>query len=168
MVATASLITDATVATAHNTVFCSQMDCFSLNIWGNLSFIMIGIWANYSGEYLYVIAVGTLLLFGLPLLLVPLKWARLLGWKLPEQTDLPVYFGRCLGAVICVLSYFAFKSAADPLVRPFFFQLILANFTLMVLVHIYGAVKKIQPISETIEIAYWLALFLVTLLFYPD
>src|SRR5437868_1899154 len=112
---------------------------------------MIGIWREYSGIYLYFLSIGTALFFGLPLLFWPIKWARILKWQIPEQQDLAIYFGRCLGGVICVLAFFAFKAGKEQAVQPFYFNIILANFAVMVIVHLYGAIRKIQPISETIE-----------------
>jgi hypothetical protein len=97
----------------------------------------------------------------------PLRWAAVLGWRIPEHTHLAIYFGRCLGAVICVLGGFAFRVAAEPALQPFFFDLLLGSFALMVAVHVYGALKRIQPISETYEIGYWLLLFVLALMFYP-
>ena len=41
---------------------------------------MIGIWQAYSNIYLYVMGAAMLAAFGLPLLLVPLSWARLFRW----------------------------------------------------------------------------------------
>jgi hypothetical protein len=40
-------------------------------------------------------------------------------------------------------------------------------FTLMFFVHVYGAIKKIQPITETLEIGFWMILFVLNILFYP-
>jgi hypothetical protein len=37
---------------------------------------MIGIWQSYSDAYLYVAGVAMLATFGIPLLVVPLRWAR--------------------------------------------------------------------------------------------
>ena len=37
----------------------------------------------------------------------------------------------------------------------------------MILLHVYGAIRKTQPITETIEIGLWVVLSLVTLCFYP-
>jgi len=37
----------------------------------------------------------------------------------------------------------------------------------MTILHVYGAIRKIQPLTETVEIALWVVLFLVTLCFYP-
>jgi hypothetical protein len=128
---------------------------------------MFGIWGHLSGEYLFVLATGTIILFGLPLLFWPLSWARVLRWPIPEQTYLTIYFGRCLGGVICVIAYFALRAGKDPEIQPFFFNMVLSSFALMIAIHIYGAIKRIQPLSETLEIFYWVSLFLVTLCFYP-
>jgi hypothetical protein len=128
---------------------------------------MIGILKAYCGIYLKLIATGTLIFFGLPMLLWPLKWAKVLGWRIPEHTDLAVYFGRCLGSVITVIGFLAFQAAEDPQIQPFYFNLIMANFVMMIFVHLYGAIKKIQPLSETLEIGYWLLLAIITLFFYP-
>jgi hypothetical protein len=38
----------------------------------------------------------------------------------------------------------------------------------MVGVHIYGALKRIQPITETYEIGFWLSLAILTLMFWPN
>jgi len=37
----------------------------------------------------------------------------------------------------------------------------------MIAVHVYGAWRRIQPITETIEIAFYALLLLLTLLFQP-
>lgn len=128
---------------------------------------MIGRWQAKAGLFLQVAAVASLLLFGLPMLVSPLTWARVLGWSLPADPDLANYFGRCLASVICVLGVMAFRAAARPALQPFMFDITLGAFGLMTAVHAYGALKGIQPLSETIEIAYWLILLLLTLLFYP-
>jgi hypothetical protein len=48
---------------------------------------MIGIWNQYLHIYLYVLSIGMLIGFGLPLLFVPLYWARLFRWEIPQQAD---------------------------------------------------------------------------------
>lgn len=128
---------------------------------------MIGIWEIYSTQYLYVIALGTLAIFGLPMLLSPIKWAKILGWEIPTKTDLAVYFGRCLGGVICVMAVFAIKAVENKITTKYYFDFILCNFVMMVFIHIYGWIKQIQPISETLEILYWSGMIVLTLLFYP-
>lgn len=129
--------------------------------------MVLGLWQIYSTVYLYVVAVGTLILFGIPLLLWPIQWARVLGWQIPDHTHLALYFGRCLGGVICAMGVFAFLATSSMVTQKFFFNLIMTNFIAMITVHVYGAVKRIQPISETYEIIYWVLMFVLTVLFYP-
>ena len=128
---------------------------------------MIGPWSGYADVFLLIVGVGSFVLRGVPLLVRPLAWAGLLRWARPADTDLTVYFGRCLGAVICVLAVFAVVAAGDRSVQPFFFQIAIANFALMVGVQAWGAVRGIQPRTETVEIAVWLALLALALLCYP-
>jgi hypothetical protein len=47
------------------------------------------------------------------------------------------------------------------------YELFIPFFALMVLVHLYGAIKKIQPVTETLEIGFWLALLVLALCFMP-
>ncbi|MFQ5458097.1 MAG: hypothetical protein ACE5FC_06570 [Myxococcota bacterium] len=128
---------------------------------------MIGLWQSKASAFLRVLAVGTLLAFGLPMLLWPLGWAAAFGWDLPADTDLAVYFGRCLASVICILGFLAFRAAARPALQPFYFDIMIGAFALMVGVHVYGGLQGIQPRSETLEVAYWLLMILLALLFYP-
>lgn len=128
---------------------------------------MLGVWNAYATAYLLVVAVGTLLLFGIPLLIMPIRWAKVLGWQIPDHTDLAVYFGRCLGGVICIMGLLAFTASTSLATQKFFFNLIMGNFIVMIVVHVYGAIRKIQPVSETYEIIYWVLMLIPNLLFYP-
>jgi hypothetical protein len=128
---------------------------------------MIGIWHLYVNIFLYVAGIAMLVFFGLPLLLVPLRWARLFRWEIPASTDLAVGLGRSLGAILSVVAVFAFLVIKIPEAMPFFFDFLLCSYVLLIAVHLYGALKKIQPITETLEIILWILLFLVTLCFYP-
>jgi hypothetical protein len=129
---------------------------------------MLGIFSEYTDLYLWVAALSTLLFFGLPLCLFPLRWAGWMHWKIPAHTHLTVYFGRCLGAVVCVMSLFALVAAkSDRIVCSFYYQFLLVNIAAMIALHLYGALTKTQPITETIEIAFWAVLFITTLCFYP-
>ncbi len=129
---------------------------------------MIGIWSPYLHVYLYVVAVTMLIGFGLPLLLVPIHWARIFRWEIPQQKDLAAFLGRSVGVFICVLAIFAFKAANTPAVQRFFVDMLLWITAGSLLIHIYGAIKKAQPVTETIEILVWILLFLATLAFYPS
>jgi hypothetical protein len=128
---------------------------------------VIGLWGAHAGTFLVILASGTLLLFGLPMFLSPLRWAKVLGWRIPEHTHLAIYFGRCLASVVLVLGAFAFRAASTPSLQPFYFDMLLGAFGAMVIVHLWGAIRRIQPLSETIEIAFWGALLVLALLFHP-
>ncbi len=128
---------------------------------------MIGIWQSYSDVYLYTAGAAMLLAFGIPLLVVPLRWAQLFRWQVPQPENLVVFLGRSMGIIISLIAIFAFRAAVSPQAQPFFFDLMLWTFAAMLVLHIYGAIRKTQPITETIEIGLWVILFLVTLCFYP-
>jgi len=128
---------------------------------------VIGVWKSYSAVYLYVVAAAMLVVFGVPMLVAPAWWARIFGWTVPAPDHVVVMLGRSLGGVICVLAGFAIKAARTPAAQPFFFALMLWIVLTMILIHAYGAVRGIQPITETIEIAVWVFLLVVTLGFYP-
>ena len=72
---------------------------------------MTGIWAASAQTYLLVLATTTTLFFAIPIFVQPLRWARLMLWRVPAETDLAIYFGRCLGAFILVIPYW-FNTAA--------------------------------------------------------
>lgn len=129
---------------------------------------MLGIWGSYSSQFLFVIGTSTLVIFGVPMAIWPIQWAKTLRWEIPAQIDLAVYYGRCLGCVAFVIGSFGVVAAMNPAVQTFYFQFLLACWVLMVVVHIYGAVKKIQPITETYEIGFWFGLVLLTLSFWPN
>ncbi|MEW6717146.1 MAG: hypothetical protein AB1345_06565 [Chloroflexota bacterium] len=128
---------------------------------------MIGIWQSYSDVYLFVAGVAMLATFGLPLLIAPLRWARAFRWEVPQPENLVVFLARSLGIFVLLLAVFAFKVTAYPAAKPFFFDLILWLFVAMIALHAYGAIRKTQPVTETVEILLWVALFLITLCFYP-
>ncbi len=129
---------------------------------------MIGLWNPYLHIYLYVVAIGMLIGFGLPLLLVPIQWARLFRWEIPQPKQLAAFLGHSLGAFICVVAVFAFRAANTPAVQPFFVDMMLWIISGSILIHVYGAMKRAQPITETIEILVWFLLLFATLAFYPS
>jgi hypothetical protein len=128
---------------------------------------MIGVWQSYSDIFLYVVGIAMFVAFGIPLTLVPLRWARVFRWEVPQPENLTVFLGRSLGIFISVLAIFAIKATNQPAAKPFYFDLILWIVAAMTILHVYGAVKKTQPITETVEIALWVVLFVITLCFYP-
>ena len=128
---------------------------------------MIGVWNSYADIYLIVAGVAMLLFFGLPLILVLMRWARVFRWDVSQPGDLVIFLGRSVGVFISVIALYAFKVSQVPAAMPFFYELMLWTFVGMILLHVYGAIRKTQPITETIEIGLWVILSLVTLCFYP-
>lgn len=128
---------------------------------------MIGLYSAHATTYLLVLMISTTLLFGLPIFLVPLRWARLMTWKIPQDTDLAVYFGRCLGAFILIIELVLLRAALSGADLWLAFDLMFCVYGFMIVVHVYGAWRRIQPITETLEIGFWILLALLNLLFYP-
>lgn len=134
---------------------------------------MIGIWGEYSSTYLRIIGVVSLFVFTLPILFFPLKWGKLLLWKVPkdgyteEYSHLTIYFGRCLGGIASVIVATALYVSYVKEFQKFFMQMTFFIFLVLTMIHIVGALQKIQPITETIEILFWLLLVMLTLCFYP-
>jgi hypothetical protein len=128
---------------------------------------MLGLWSAWSQVYLLVLCGVTSLVFALPIFLVPLAWARRFGWRIPQDTDLAVYFGRCLGAFVLIVEALMLRAGLNCEGLVFTFQVLLGVAALMVLVHIWGAVRRIQPLSETLEIGMYSGMFLLSVLFYP-
>lgn len=128
---------------------------------------MLGLWSAYSQLFLIVLVCVTSLVFALPIFLVPLTWARWFGWRIPQERDLAIYFGRCLGAFILVIEALMLRAGLNGEGLLFTYQVLLGVAALMVIVHIWGALLRIQPISETLEIGMYSGMFLLAVLFYP-
>jgi len=128
---------------------------------------MIGIWSEFSQQYLIAWAILTAVVFTIPLFCVPIRWAKALQWNIPEDTDLAIYFGRCLGGLglaICLIALHAGITGQGTIVV---FHLLFGGFGLMTIAHIWGAIKGIQPVIETLEIVFWFGLVLLNGAFYP-
>lgn len=128
---------------------------------------MLGLWSAHAADFLLILTLATTLVFALPIFLVPLTWARLMAWQIPQQTYLAVYFGRCLGAFILILEALMLRAALTGEAMHTAFELLAATATMMIVVHVYGALKRIQPLSETLEIGFYVLLLLLTLMFWP-
>lgn len=128
---------------------------------------MIGTWGPHARAFLLVLMLVTSAVFALPIFLAPLAWARRLGWRIPEDTDLAVYFGRCLGAFILIVELLMLRAALTGTGLVFTFQVLIAVAALMTIVHIWGALQRIQPVLETLETGMYSGLGILALLFYP-
>jgi hypothetical protein len=105
---------------------------------------------------LQIAAVLVTVVFGIPLTVAPLKWARVIGWTLPDDVKLTRYFGRCLGCLVLVLVALALYASTHPAILPLALALTSMAMLLMVVVHIVGALEKAQPPFETAEIGMYL------------
>ena len=74
---------------------------------------MIGIFAPHAQNFVLLLAVVTTVAFAIPILLTPMRWAKLMLWNVPDQTDLAVYFGRCLRAFALIFEAFMFRAGID-------------------------------------------------------
>lgn len=128
---------------------------------------MVGVWSAYAQLYLLVLAAVTTVVFALPIFVVPLTWARWFTWTLPAETDLAVYFGRCLGAFVLVIEVMLVRAGLGGEGLTFIFQILIMIAAMMVLVHVWGALLRIQPFIETLEIGMYGAMLLSALAFYP-
>jgi hypothetical protein len=128
---------------------------------------MLGLWGAHARTYLLLLMAVTTAVFALPIFLAPLKWAKRFGWEIPQQTDLAVYFGRCLGSFILIVELLMLHAAVTGTGLVITFQVLLAVSAFMIIVHVWGALLRIQPVSETLEIGMYSVLALLTILFYP-
>lgn len=110
--------------------------------------------------FLLTSATFFLVVYALPLLFVPLRWARWFRWKLPERPEtshLTVYFARCLGALALSVIVVTYRAAGDPRGHRVLFDLIALVGGLMALVHAWGAIRRTQPWTEHVEIVLYAA-----------
>ena len=91
--------------------------------------------------------------FALPLLLDPYRWSRAFGWKPEPQTDVGLYFGRCLGAAATGACVQAVQAARDPGAHRSWFGFIEVAGWLLSAVHLRGMLERRQPPIEHVEIA---------------
>lgn len=97
---------------------------------------MIGIWSSYADIYLIVAGIAMLVAFGIPLVFVPLQWARVFRWDVTHPENLLIFLGRSLGVFISVLALYSFKVSQTPDAMPFYYELMLWTFGGMLLLHI--------------------------------
>ena len=91
--------------------------------------------------------------FAIPLLLDPYRWARAFGWRGEPETDVGLYFGRCLGAVATGVCVQAARAARDPGRHRSYFQFVEVAGWLLAAVHLRGMLERRQPPIEHAEIA---------------
>lgn len=114
---------------------------------------------SFAKVLLGVVGSGFLVAYALPLLFAPLRWARWLGWELPQGSkDLTVYLGRCVGALALVVTGLTLRAALAPSEHLDTVDLLIGTGALMTGVHVRGALERSQPKSETYEIVLYFTL----------
>lgn len=98
------------------------------------------------------------LFFGFALSFATIRWAHLFRWPLPagsenrDERNLTLYFGRCVGALGLAFAVGAIAAIIQPsAARPLLWFTVALGAALTA-VHVYGALKRAQPASETWEI----------------
>lgn len=129
---------------------------------------MIGLWHLHAQTFLLVMASVTTIAFALPITFAPLAWARLMRWTIPAHTDLAIYFARCLGVFILIVEWLAFRAGLTGEAIVTTYQVLLAVFSLMVVLHVVGMLQRIQPWTENVEILMYSGLAVLDLLFWPS
>jgi hypothetical protein len=121
----------------------------------------------FASAFLWLASFSFLLVYGLPLALVPLRWAKWFLWEMPadinDEQHVPLhqlaeYFGRCTGALAITITLFAMRAASDPAAHPYVLEIIFIACLGMTLVHVYGALRQIQPWTENAEILLYAAM----------
>lgn len=103
--------------------------------------------------FLLSVSVFFVALYAIPLLWSPFMWARWFQWRVPEgRSDVTVYFGRCVGGLALAILAMVVQAIPDPLGHRFVFELIGWVGGAMVYVHVLGAIQRIQPWTENVEI----------------
>ena len=80
--------------------------------------------------------------FAVPLLLDPYRWAKMFGWKPEPETDVGLYFGRCLGALAVPLCAQGLQVARDPVAHRSWFSFIEFCGWLLSAVHLRGMLEE--------------------------
>jgi hypothetical protein len=100
---------------------------------------------------LLVTVVVVVLAYGIPLALCPLRWARVIGWPIPDDVRLARYFGRSLGAFVLAVAAFVAYLALHPPLDRLGAGVTGLGLVLVSLPHFWGMVERSQPLFETIE-----------------
>ena len=98
------------------------------------------------------------LAFGVSLFLDPHRWARAFRWRPEPQTDVGLYFGRCLGALAIGAAVEGLRTAREPEGGEAWFRFTETAAWLLAATHARQALERRQPMTETAEIPGWAAI----------
>lgn len=94
-------------------------------------------------------------LLAIPLFVDPYRWSRAFGWREEPETDVGLYFGRCLGALATAATIQGVRAARDPDGHQSYFEFAEAAGWLLAAVHVRGLIQRRQPPIEHAEIIPW-------------
>jgi hypothetical protein len=121
-----------------------------------------------SARLARTIAAGFGPVFALPLLVDPYRWARAFGWRGEPETDVGLYFGRCLGALATASCVQAARASRDPARHRGYFEFAEVAGWLLAAVHLRGWLEGRQPPIEHAEIVGYSAFAVAARRFAPD
>ncbi len=118
----------------------------------------------FASWFLLASCVFFLVVYAVPLVFFPLRWARWFRWELPAgRPELTVYFARCTGVLAVAIIAIVAPGIRDPIGHRAVFELIAWACGLMTLLHVWGAIRGTQPWPEHVEIAMYAAVCAVSL-----
>jgi hypothetical protein len=95
---------------------------------------------------------------GVHLFVDPYGWARAFGWRSEPETDVGLYFGRCLGALALAASLQGARATLDPERHRSYYPFAEAAGWLLAAAHVRGFLEKRQPVIEHVEIVVWMGM----------
>jgi len=108
--------------------------------------------------FLYALCLVVGLVIAVPLLFFPLRWARAVGWRTPDDTDLVVYLARCLGGVVAAVVVIVLRIAPKPEANLLFFEVIGLICAVVAAIHALGWIEGRQPWIENVETVFYAAI----------
>jgi len=118
---------------------------------------MIDSGARAASWFLWIAPGAFLIFYAIPLLLWPLTWARWFRWRTEGAEHLAIYLGRCTGALALVVIAACFRAAPSPRTYSIVLEMLAAAGLLLTGVHLYGALRRMQPWTEDAEIVLYAA-----------
>jgi hypothetical protein len=117
--------------------------------------------------FLLVAGIAFLFAFAIPILFFPIRWARLFKWNVGAETPLTIYFARSLGAVAVAIVATCLLAVPHPEDYRGLFDLLTIAGALLAAVHVWGALERSQPWTETAEIALYAGLTVLAFVVKP-
>ncbi len=128
---------------------------------------LVGRLSAHARTFLLVFAGVTTVVAAVPIYLFPLDWAEALGWDVPQNSDLVVYYARGGGSFLLIAEFLMLRAAMTGRNLRLGYEVLMLAGGAMVVLHVWGALREAQPLSETLEIIFYSAIVAAGVLFYP-